>query len=58
MVPETSTLFTIEQAEKSFVDAICLAQKEAGITDLETEVVVIGIEPDPTPLHFFFKKDN
>jgi len=47
---------TLAQAEKSFGDAITAAQKQAGLGKLTTEVAIIGIEPDPAPLHPFIKK--
>ena len=42
---------TLEQGEESFTKAITDAQKMAGIKSLETEIVVVGIEPDPAALH-------
>lgn len=38
-------------AEESFEQAITSAQKQAGIEKLQTEIAVIGIEPQPDPLH-------
>ncbi len=40
----------LELAEQSFAEAITTAQKQAGIKTLETEIAVIGIEPQPDPL--------
>ena len=47
---------TLKQAEDAFAEAIGQAQKQAGIKDLVTEVAVIGIEPNPTPLHSILYK--
>lgn len=47
---------TLAQAEASFGEAIEAAKKQAGIDKLQTEIAVIGIEPDPAPLHPFVKK--
>ena len=41
----------LEMAEQSFTEAITAARKQAGVDDLETEIAVIGIEPQPDPLH-------
>jgi len=41
----------LQMAEESFTEAISTAQEQAGIKKLETELVVIGIEPQPDPLH-------
>ena len=41
----------LEMAEQSFTEAITAARKQAGIDDLHTEIAVIGIEPQPDPLH-------
>ncbi len=40
----------LEQAEEAFTEAITTAQERAGIERLETEIAVIGIEPQPDPL--------
>jgi N-acetylglucosamine kinase-like BadF-type ATPase len=40
----------LEMAEQSFTEAITTAQKQAGIRKLETELAIIGIEPQPDPL--------
>jgi len=37
-------------AEESFAEAIGAAQRQAGTGTLETEIAVIGIEPQPDPL--------
>ena len=41
----------LEMAEQSFEEAITSAQKQAGIDKLQTEIAIIGIEPQPDPLH-------
>ena len=40
----------LELAEKSFEEAITAAGEQAGIKRLETEIAIIGIEPQPDPL--------
>jgi len=40
----------LEMAEQSFTEAITTAQRQAGIRKLETELAIIGIEPQPDPL--------
>ena len=47
---------TLEQAENSFNDAITQAQDHAGIQHLKVAQVIIGIEPDPSPLFPFIQK--
>jgi len=47
---------TLQQAEASFCDAISQAQEQAAIDNLETEIAIIGIEPDPEPLYPFLQK--
>ena len=42
---------TLVQAEKAFEYAIGQAKKQARISNLETEVCVIGMEPSPHPLY-------
>ena len=47
---------TLEQAEQSFADAIGGAREMAGLDELRTETNIIGIEPEPDPLHPIIKK--
>jgi len=46
----------IEEAAKSFQQAITDAQKMAGLESLKVEHIVIGIEPQPDPLYRYIKK--
>ncbi len=41
----------LKLAEQSFEEAIGNAQKQAGIDKLQTQIAIIGIEPQPDPLH-------
>lgn len=47
---------TLEQAERSFAQAIGQAREMAGLDRLQTEINVIGIEPEPDPLHPIIKQ--
>jgi len=47
---------TLKQAEDALAEAIGQAQKQGGVEDLETEIAIVGIEPDPTPLHSILNK--
>lgn len=47
---------TQAQAEESFGDAIGQARKQAGIDDLQAQIAIIGMEPDPAPLYGCVKK--
>ena len=47
---------TLEQAQASFGDAIGAAQKQAGLDTLNVELAIVGIEPEPDPLHPFLEK--
>ena len=40
----------LDMAEASFTEAITTARKQAGIEKLETDLAIIGIEPQPDPL--------
>jgi len=42
---------TLAQAEESFTSAIEAARRMAGVEVLKTEINIIGIEPEPDPLH-------
>jgi len=46
----------LEEAAQSFQKTITDAQKMAGISSLEVEHIVIGIEPQPNPLYPYIKK--
>jgi N-acetylglucosamine kinase-like BadF-type ATPase len=46
----------LEMAERSFAEAIGQAQRQAGIDRLETEIAVVGIEPQVEPLHPCLKR--
>lgn len=46
----------LDLAERSFAEAIGQAQDQAGISTLETEIAVIGIEPQVEPLHPCLKR--